>query len=164
MALMLALWFPGSEAQRAEGVEVFQNAPNPVRRICDPHTGTQWVLERDPSNLGGPGRMVPDNNASCHRITVKAEHHAASREASGRRQQAMIVSAPIVIHAGDVVVLEENTPQLETRLEAVALSSAAEGAEFTARLTFQGAIVRAVALAPDRATLGRALRLPRRPW
>src|SRR5512135_3727269 len=32
---------------------------NAVRVIRDPHTAMRWLLERDPTRPGGPGRMVP---------------------------------------------------------------------------------------------------------
>lgn len=162
-SLCIVLAFAPIEAQHAESESSLQNTPNPVRKICDPHTGLQWILERDPSNQGGPGRMVLVNNTSCLHISATAEQDAASRNPSSGRKQATIHSAKVVIRAGDKLVLEENTPRVETRLEAVALSSAAVGAEFTARLSFQGAIVRAVAVEPGRASFSQASGMPRRP-
>jgi len=163
LSIVFSLGIAPLEAQQAERAGSVPNAPNPVRRISDPHTGMQWILERDLSNQGGPGRMVLEKDESRHRTTAAAEQNVGSLDASRPRQQPSIASAPIVIRAGDRLVLGEDTPHVETRLEAVALTSAAVGAEFTARLTFQGAIVRAVAFEPGRATLGRALGLPRRP-
>lgn len=160
---MLLPGFALLEAQQVEAGGSNQNAPNPIRKICDPHTGMQWVLERDPSNPGGPGRMVLENGTPCHLDRGIAKQNFGNMSAFVRRQQTPIASAPVVIRAGDKLMIEEKTPRVETRLEAVALSSAVAGAEFAARLTFQGAIVRAVALEPGRASLGRALGLLQRP-
>ena len=51
-----------------------------------------------------------------------------------------------VIHAGDVLIVEEHTAVVEARLEAVALGPAAAGAIFRARLKIGGKVVRAVAV------------------
>jgi hypothetical protein len=163
LSIVFLLGIAPLEAQQAERAGSVPSAPNRARRISDPHTGMQWILERDPSNQGGPGRMVLDKDGSCDRTTATAEQNVGFLNASHRRQQPSIAFAPVVIRAGDRLVLEEYRPQVETRLEAVALTSAAAGAEFIARLNFQGTIVHAVALEPGRATLGRALGLPRRP-
>jgi hypothetical protein len=107
-----------------------------VREIDDPHTGGRWLLARDPVHPGGPGRLVL---AGGVRITVP-------------RPGAPIVEPPHpVIHAGDRLVVEENTTVVEARLEAVALGPAAIGSPLDVRLKIGGTVVRAVALAPGRA-------------
>jgi flagella basal body P-ring formation protein FlgA len=58
-----------------------------------------------------------------------------------------------VIFAGDRLVVEEHTARADAVLEARALSSAAPGAAFNARLTVGGRVVRAVALGPGHAAL-----------
>jgi hypothetical protein len=56
-----------------------------------------------------------------------------------------------VIHAGDALIIEENSALVEARLEAVALGPAESGWAFNARLKIGGNVVRVVALGPGRA-------------
>jgi hypothetical protein len=56
-----------------------------------------------------------------------------------------------VIHTGERVILEEHTPVVDGRLEAVALGPAVIGGEFNVRLKMGGKVLRAVALGPGRA-------------
>jgi hypothetical protein len=51
------------------------------------------------------------------------------------------------------VIVEEHTSVIDARLEAVALGSAAVGAEFKARLKIGGKVLRVVALAAGRAEM-----------
>jgi hypothetical protein len=57
----------------------------------------------------------------------------------------------LVIHAGDRLIVEENTAVVESRLEAVALGPAVVGSPLDARLKVGGKVVRAVALGRGRA-------------
>lgn len=109
---------------------------NTVREIDDPYNGDHWLLERDPEHPGGPGRLV------------RVAHGTAKAVAS----DTPAVYRP-VIHAGDKIVVEENTPVAEARLAAVALTPAEAGAELTVRLEIGGAVLRAIAFAPGRAEL-----------
>jgi hypothetical protein len=117
-----------------------------VREIDDPGTGDRWLLERDPEHPGGPGRLV---------LTGSGE----SRPRTGERWNAGPETAPgadrtvplPVIHAGDHLIVEENTAVVEARLEAVALGTAVSGADLNVRLEIGGKVVRAVALGPGRA-------------
>jgi hypothetical protein len=106
-----------------------------IREIDDPHTGYRWLLMNDDSHPAGPRllRMV-----SAVRVELKKPGPEAE--------------APLaVIQAGDRVIVEENTPVVEARLEAIALSKANAGSEFNARLVLGGRVVRAVAVSPGRA-------------
>jgi hypothetical protein len=58
-----------------------------------------------------------------------------------------------VIRAGDRLIVEEHTALVDAVLEARALTPAAPGSAFDARLTVGGRVVRAVALGPGRAAL-----------
>ena len=107
-----------------------------VREIDDPHTGARWLLMRNPIYPAGPGRLV----------LVGGMHIAALRPGAPE------VEPPHpVIHAGDRLIVEENTAVVESRLEAVALGPAVVGSPLDARLKIGGKIVRAMALAPGRA-------------
>jgi hypothetical protein len=116
-----------------------------VREIDDPHLGTRWLLMRNLDHPGGPGRLVM--------ISV------VGRTANQQRKLAASISepgtgpVPPVIRAGDRMIVEANSPVIEARLEAVALSPAAIGSPLDVRLRIGGKVFRAVALGAGRAAL-----------
>jgi hypothetical protein len=114
-----------------------------VREIDDPHTGARWLLVRDEWHPGGPGRLVLMGLSQEQKKT-------GTRSRQGTEEEARL--GP-VIFAGDRLIVEEHTARLDATLEARALSPAAPGAEFDARLTMGGKVVRAVALGPGHAAL-----------
>ena len=107
------------------------------RVIEDPHSGRRWVLATDPKHPGGPGTLVEQG-------------------AGGGVKSAATQKAPLVIRAGDRVLVEENTRVARGLFEAVALSTARQGASFRVRLRVGGRVVRAIAIAPGRAMLAGA--------
>jgi hypothetical protein len=115
----------------------------PVREIDDPHTGQRWLLYRDSSHPGGPGRLVQAGSESVLGRVIEAQ--TGSAVAAGE--------PPVILRAGDRVILEESTPRVEARLEAVALGPALEGAAVLVRLKLGGRIVSAVAVAPGRVAM-----------
>ena len=130
--LMLALGaLPYGHSQAPGGV---------IRVIDDGATGDRWLLVRDASKPGGPGRMVR---------MVNTAPKPGSEPASANAQA---IDRP-VIHAGDGVIVEEHSPVVDARLQATALGPAAVGTEFKARLEIGGKVVRVVALGPRRAEL-----------
>jgi hypothetical protein len=119
-----------------------------IREIDDSATGDRWLLVRDAVNPGGPGRMV--------RVEPGKADLANGTERDPARKGAQTSAAtPLrpAIHAGDAVIVEEHTSVVDARLEAVALGSAAVGAEFKARLKIGGKVVRVVAKAAGRAEM-----------
>jgi hypothetical protein len=114
-----------------------------IREIDDPHTGDRWLLIRNDQAPGGPGRMVL---ITAHRNASGG----AALQAAGQTGEAQILP---VIRAGDRLIVEEHTARVDAVLQARAMSPAAPGAAFDARLTIGGNVVRAVALGPGRATL-----------
>ncbi len=117
-----------------------------IRSIEDPNLGQRWLLLRDPDHPGGPGRLLQVAAASSGVQPGRPANPTAS--AAPRPQPAAL--RPI-IHAGDRLVLEENSAVAVVRLEAVALESAPVGSAFRARLKIGGKAVHAVALATGRA-------------
>jgi hypothetical protein len=113
-----------------------------VREIDDPHTGDRWLLVRDDRHPGGPGLLLLVAGPR-----PPSFHPEPEREAP-----------PPVIRAGDRVVVEENSPVVEARLEAVAMNPAEAGAVFNLRLSLGGRIVRAVAIGPHRAVFEEEVR------
>lgn len=113
-----------------------------LRKIDDPATGHLWLVLRNPNHPAGPGRLVPAPRAlACH-------------EKGGASKQPSVSGEPIVIHAGDVVTVEEHTPVLEMRLQAMALQSSLKGGYFKARLKIGGRVARVMAVAPGHAVFG----------
>ncbi|MGD0628358.1 MAG: hypothetical protein ABR987_03350 [Terracidiphilus sp.] len=66
---------------------------------------------------------------------------------------ALAAAQPPIIHAGDHVIVEENTAVVEARLEATAMSPAQAGSPLNVRLTMGGKVLRVLAAAPGRAVL-----------
>jgi len=124
-----------------------------VREIDDPHTGARWLLMRDSSHPGGPGRMVL---AFAPRDQALSKFDGEMRIGVKNDLQPLLAgSAPAqpVIRAGDRLTVEENTAVVEARLEAVALNPAAIGSPLNVRLAIGGRVVRVVAVAAGRAAL-----------
>jgi hypothetical protein len=115
-----------------------------VREFDDPATGLRWLLERDPARPGGPGLLVAVSGRSSGKATEGQPR---------QRRPAVLSSVRPVIRASDQLVVIENTPVVEARLEAVAMGPAVAGQKFEARLKIGGKVVDAVALGPGRALL-----------
>jgi hypothetical protein len=120
-----------------------------IREIDDPHNGDRWLLVDDSRHPGGPGLLVQASSAGMNSSDgTNGQDRMSSREA---RPQAE-TPAPI-IRAGDRVIVEEKTPVVEARLEAVAMGPAQAGSPFNVRLSIGGKVVRALAVEPGRAVL-----------
>jgi len=150
VALCAALAALASAAQNQGGADpaprVLVSASVPaldriVREIDDPHTGAHWLLMRDLRHPGGPGRLVQLESTRHQTLSKPAQAGLAEKDIRP------------IIHAGERLIVEESTPVVEARLEAVALGPAAVGSPFDVRLTIGGKVLRAVALAPGRAML-----------
>ncbi len=108
-----------------------------LAEIDDAQLGTRWLLRSDPAHPGGPGVMMLS-------FYAKKPHSNASFS---------LVAAHPVIRGGDRLIVEERSPVVEARLEAIALGSATAGSSFRARLKIGGKIVRAIALGSGLASL-----------
>ncbi len=111
-----------------------------LREIDDPATGHLWLVLRDPNHPAGPGRLV-----LAQRRTGCEETYCVPKQP--------IPEGP-VIHTGDAVTVEERTPVLDVRLQAVALEPSFKGATFKARLKIGGKVARVIAVAPGHAVFG----------
>jgi len=109
-----------------------------LREIDDPALGRRWMLYRDPRHPERPGRLVAIG--------------APSQPNTMRSPVAAAAPRP-VIRAGDPVVLEEHSPIVDARLEAVALNPAFQGSVLQVRLVLGGKIFNAIAIAPGRVAL-----------
>jgi flagella basal body P-ring formation protein FlgA len=88
---------------------------------------------RDSAHPGGPGVLVAEEFIQGN----------SRLEQSADRSHA-------VIRSGDRLTVEASSPVLDLRLEGIALSPAALGAQLRVRLVVSGKIVWAVALGPGR--------------
>ena len=114
-----------------------------LREIDDPSSGTRWLLVRDRTNPGGPGRM---------------ERAPQGRDPGIPGRQAKAAGGPqckpvMIIRAGDKVVVEEHSATTDAYLEGLALGPAGLGSGLNVRLSIGGRVVRAVAVATGRAVL-----------
>ena len=153
MAVLAAGWALSACAQSPGGsqplpqtlLSSFKSVPSEqfpagdlMREIDDPSNGDRWLLVRDPSRPGGPGRLFLAPSASSF----------GSRQ--GGSNPARLVP---VIHGGDRLIVEEKTALVEAHLDAVALGPAFTGGALSVRLVIGGIVLRAVALGPGRAAL-----------
>lgn len=128
----------------SSGTEALAVRPQPavdelIREIDDPHSGARWLLYRDQAHPAGPGRLVQAQDGQA-----PASHLSAGR--------ARLQPLP-AIHAGDRVVLEEDSPVASARLHAVALNMADRGSPLRIRLQIGGRVVEAIAEGPGRVSL-----------
>ena len=118
-----------------------------IRVIADPNLGNLWLLCRDLETPGGPGRLL---QVAAGR---PVPHGPLQGGVPSRDTQDSDRVIRLVIHAGDRVVVSENSAVVDARLSAVALESAIPGSGFNARLEIGGKVVRAIALGSGRASL-----------
>jgi len=149
----LIVWF-GVVAPAPWAVPAGQcQAPGRVVRVIDDGaTGDRWLLVKNASDPGGPGRLVRVGNAdAASKVQAGSE---PARPSTHRAANAAFGSAVHpVIRAGDALIVEEHTAVVDARLEAIATGSAVVGAEFEARLKIGGKVVKVMALAAGRAEL-----------
>jgi hypothetical protein len=139
-----------SASGRAEvTVEITSSRPELVREIADLNNGSRWLLLRDASNPGGPGRLMQEN-------VENADLTDQSRKAILRKvSKSDAVPQCAIIRAGDRLLIEEHSPVFDARFEGVALQPAVAGGSLAVRLTVNGKIIRAIAKAPGRAIVQR---------
>jgi hypothetical protein len=117
-----------------------------VRIIDDQATGHRWLLVKQLDRPEAPALLLQIADApSCSKLLPA--------ESEGRFSIAHQVFPRQIIRPGDSVILSEDSPVAEARLEAVAIQPAAAGQSLTVRLKLGGHLLRAVAIAPGRALL-----------
>ena len=129
------------QATPATASRVLQPFGGPIRVIVDPATGDRWLLRRDAAHPGGPGRWA------------RVMRGPARGGTPGGAAPATAAAGKPVIHAGDRLIVEENTPVVEAHLEAVAMTSAAAGGAVQVRLAIGGAVLSATVRAPGLAEM-----------
>jgi hypothetical protein len=136
----------GPNAAASQHLRVQVSGPV-IGEIDDPATGCRWILLGNAAHPEGPGRvlLVGGPVAGREAVVMRIAHPA--------KESARDEPIQPLIHLGDIIVVEEHTPVVDARLAAVALSGAAPGEEFRARLKIGGNIVRARAIDAARAAL-----------
>ena len=111
---------------QASGAEVRHRV---VGELRDATTGARWILLRDAAHPAGPGQLVPADSIAAARLP------------------------PVVIHAGERVVVEEHTGKRDIRMEGTAMGSAAAGDSIKIRLRIGGRVMTGVAVESGRVRL-----------
>jgi hypothetical protein len=133
----------GGESVECRGADPTLSASSIVREIDDPHSGARWLLLIDVRHPGGPGRLV---------LADAVRNEPLQSKADGQKAQAPLQP---VIHAGERLILEEHSPVVDARLDAIALNPAAVGGKLRVRLIIGGSVVLALAVAPGRVILAQ---------
>jgi hypothetical protein len=151
----LAIALLAAPAVHAQANIALAGKPGIVREVDDPHTGVRWLLVRDWSHPGGPGRMV----TAAEFESAQFECKDRSQLPGGWRNSRPADSASFrpVVRAGDRLTVEEHTRVVDAYLEAVALGPASVGSVLNVRLKVGDRVVRAVALGPGRAAFAPEL-------
>jgi hypothetical protein len=113
-----------------------------IRSFEDAGTHQSWQVMRDPRCPAAPARLVGP--------TILHGGRASMEESRDVRLQTAL---RLLIHAGDSLIVEEHTTLVNARLEATALSSAAQGEPLKIQLKIGDRIVRAVAVERGRAEI-----------
>jgi hypothetical protein len=126
-----------------------------VRQIADPGRDGTWLLIRNPVHPAGPGRLiwVPRGGQLAGQAQLADQARIADQASSPAvpvTEAALEALKPVIL-AGDRLVVEEETPVVDARLEATALGPAPAGAALNVRLEIGGKVMRAIALGPGRA-------------
>jgi hypothetical protein len=125
--------------------------------IHDPSSGDCWLLFRDPRDSGGPGKLVRETDSAVTPKRGQSNPTISKAGSTVNLGSGAVATRIPVIHAGDRLIVEENTPVVEARLEAVALNPAKIGSVFNVRLAVGGKVVRARALGPGRAAFAQEI-------
>ena len=119
-----------------------------VREIDDPSIGRRWLVVRDASHPGGPGKLVVVPGPVPQRRVVGNQRSVATGANAPRKTPAL----PL-IQRGERITVEEHTAVADVQLVAIALHPANLGETFEVRLMLGGSVLRARAMGPRSAAL-----------
>lgn len=112
-----------------------------LREFTDPCLGTHWQLRADPVHPEGPRRLIlldpigtRRSGASDQAVSTRLKPLATGPELVESADEVPNLSPPLAIRAGDRVTVDQQTPLLHGRLQAVALESAGVGQWVRVRL------------------------------
>ena len=126
----------------------------------DPATGQRWLHLREPGHPGGPERLVLlAGPVPSRRLVARLGESGEGAAASIRKALLPSKSARYLVRSGDHLVIEEHTPVVDARLEAVALGSVrSPGEALRVRLVPGGNVLEVMVLGPGRAVFAREAR------
>ncbi len=168
MALAALLIWAGGQpawAQSGAGDDMVSSPANSaavqeaVKEIDDPAIGDRWLLVKDAGHPGGPGRLVKVSGmgdaleADATAKPVKEVRRKQSATVAMPGATAIVPPKKVIVHGGQRIVVEQNSPVLTARFEAVALEPAVKGQRIEARLGFNKRRVWVIVLGPGRAEL-----------
>jgi uncharacterized Zn-binding protein involved in type VI secretion len=165
---------PQKYAQDVASAAVPSVSGEVLRTIDDLSTGQRWLLLRDESHPGGPGRLVLSSDGSVG-VQIEQQSGMNPRTASDSSKQLaesnlpdfatiqpvpatdsdkkefhrqVTIPAKPIIRAGDPLSIEQHSAVADVQLTAVALGPAAAGSTLNVRLVIGGRVVRAIAVGP----------------
>ena len=128
-------------ATHSEGTDVVQQSgKRVVGYLDDSLLPKRWAILRDDAHPEAPRTLVPAGSSSA---AVKS-HGGIRMPVAGRQN---------VVHAGDQLILLDDSATLHLQLAAVAIENAMEGETLRVRLVQGGAILSGVVLSPHRVKL-----------
>ena len=116
-----------------------------VRVIEDPGSHLHWLIEQNIERPDWPARAIQVPDELSRRDYMSCHSDEAEKQGSDQ-------SSPVV-HAGDALLIVEDSPAFRAYLEGVALNNGESGGSISARLRIGGKVVAAVVTAPGRAVL-----------
>jgi hypothetical protein len=140
----------GNESARPEvcGADVSETANHPgfraMRIIEDPATHRRWLLERNVDHPARPALLTAiTRDRSC---SVRSFQQREKRD-MGHGSQVLLP----MVHAGDALVVVEDTQSWHVEMEAVALTPGSPGDSIMVRLRIGGKVTRATVISKRRA-------------
>lgn len=141
LSLPSALALPPGEPAVLEASSRVPSRGELLREFTDPCLGTHWQLLADPVHPEGPRRLVllepvgsrrsgRGDDVATARLGTVANVNAPPRGEGDLPN----LAPPLAIRAGDRVTVDQETPLLHARLQAVALESAGVGQRMRVRL------------------------------
>jgi hypothetical protein len=116
------------------------SSKNVVREIDDGESGARWMLFRDESHPGGPGRLVLQGSSGSANGTAGCGSESGLKTLLRRGTP----DRELAIRAGDRLTIRDRALLLDLQLEGTALAPAAAGDPLDVRLKIGGGTVRAI--------------------
>jgi len=171
LPIVIACLMAGSRTAKCAPLDHSVHIERAISEKVDPCLGLHWQVLSNPAHPEWPRRLVvvdrgPNRNGNIRNIPASAANEAVNKivglpvENRISDDSQFDVTAPIVIHAGETVLVHQDTEVLQSRLLAVALQSAAPGQQMLVRLRIdsdagqrsRGPVVKVVANGKGEAT------------
>lgn len=115
----------------------------PGRELIDPCIGSRWQLLVDSEHPSWPGRLVLKSASEAHISNAPGQYLSGQVEtrkhaSNGIGQYAPAAITPPVIHAGDHVIVDQQSQVIQAQFDAVAMEQAVVGQRLKVRLISPG--------------------------